>query len=151
MLAPDGRCKTLDASADGYVRAENCIVMVLQPADGVSSSACGLLAASAVGQVPTQWMLDAKSVCQKQGLCALHADMHNAKLGEYCCKAQNMMNPQDGRSSSLTAPSGPAQQDVIRTALAAGDILPLQVRSHGQHCCGYATLAVETSLHPTLW
>jgi acyl transferase domain-containing protein len=39
-----------------------------------------------------------------------------------------MMDPQDGRSSSLTAPSGPAQQDVIRAAVAAGDILPLQVQ-----------------------
>lgn len=26
----DGRCKTLDASADGYVRAETCIVLLLQ-------------------------------------------------------------------------------------------------------------------------
>ena len=59
MLAPDGRCKTLDASADGYVRAENCIVMVLQPADGACSTACGLLAASAVGQVPNQRLFDA--------------------------------------------------------------------------------------------
>lgn len=25
----DGRCKTLDASADGYVRAEACIVMLI--------------------------------------------------------------------------------------------------------------------------
>ncbi|KAK9803996.1 hypothetical protein WJX72_011444 [[Myrmecia] bisecta] len=30
MLAPDGRCKTLDSAADGYVRAENCIVMLLE-------------------------------------------------------------------------------------------------------------------------
>jgi Beta-ketoacyl synthase, N-terminal domain len=57
MLAPNGRCKTLDASADGYVRAENCIVMVLQPADGADCSECGLLAASAAGQVQSQWML----------------------------------------------------------------------------------------------
>jgi acyl carrier protein len=28
MLAPDGRCKSLDARADGYVRAENCGVCV---------------------------------------------------------------------------------------------------------------------------
>lgn len=29
MLTMDGRCKTLDAMADGYVRAEACIVMRL--------------------------------------------------------------------------------------------------------------------------
>lgn len=29
MLTLDGRCKTLDAAADGYVRAENCIVYLL--------------------------------------------------------------------------------------------------------------------------
>lgn len=29
MLSPDGRCKTLDASADGYTRAEACTMMLI--------------------------------------------------------------------------------------------------------------------------
>jgi acyl transferase domain-containing protein len=30
MLAPDGKCKTFDASADGYSRSEGCAVLVLK-------------------------------------------------------------------------------------------------------------------------
>nr|WP_294524327.1 beta-ketoacyl synthase N-terminal-like domain-containing protein [uncultured Rhodopila sp.] len=30
MMAPDGRCKTFDAAADGYVRGEGCAVLVLR-------------------------------------------------------------------------------------------------------------------------
>ena len=31
MISPDGRCKTLDAAANGYVRGEACVVVILEP------------------------------------------------------------------------------------------------------------------------
>ena len=74
-----GRCKTLDASADGYVRGEACLAAYLQR--------CG-------GDV------------QEDG---------TAPSVLLCSGATN----QDGRSSALTAPNGPAQQAVILAALAA--------------------------------
>lgn len=57
MLAIDGRCKTLDAAADGYVRAEAAGCILLVPAtraiaagqEGLVGS-CALLAGSAVNQ-----------------------------------------------------------------------------------------------------
>ncbi|MGD0283945.1 MAG: beta-ketoacyl synthase N-terminal-like domain-containing protein, partial [Dissulfurispiraceae bacterium] len=53
MLAPDGRCKTFDASADGYVRGEGCGIIVLKRlsdaiADG--DSVVALVRGSAVNQ-----------------------------------------------------------------------------------------------------
>ena len=30
MLTPDGRCKTLDTSADGYTRGEACVVHLME-------------------------------------------------------------------------------------------------------------------------
>jgi 3-oxoacyl-(acyl-carrier-protein) synthase len=43
---------------------------------------------------------------------------------------------QDGRSSSLTAPNGPAQQDVLRAALAAGRLEASSVTGLSMHGTG---------------
>lgn|GEM_PF-2697367 len=93
MLAPDGRCKTFDDSADGYVRGEGGAVL----------------------------MLKTLSRAEKDG------DQIHAII---CGSAVN----QDGRSSSLTAPNGPAQQNVIRKALVDAQVKPESVsyiESHG--------------------
>ena len=55
MLALDGRCKTLDAAADGYVRGEACVSAMLQllPQTDTQTAVGGALAiikGSAVGQ-----------------------------------------------------------------------------------------------------
>jgi len=52
MLAKDGRCKTLDAGADGYVRGEACVVLELRTLSGDEGIALhsGSMVASAVNQ-----------------------------------------------------------------------------------------------------
>lgn len=77
MLAPDGRCKTFDDSADGFSRGEGCGVLVLkrlEDAQADGDRVLALIRGSAINQ--------------------------------------------DGRSGGLTVPNGPAQEAVIRAALA---------------------------------
>lgn len=90
MLAPDGRCKTLDAAADGYVRSEACAMALLAP--GARPGALALLRGAAVNQ--------------------------------------------DGRASSLTAPSGPAQQEAVRAALADAQLAEVEVAALQMHGTG---------------
>ncbi|KAL8453643.1 hypothetical protein Emed_000778 [Eimeria media] len=76
MLSVDGRCKTFDASANGYVRSEGCGAVLLK--------------------VLPRETTDPHSVC---------------------AWIRGTANNHVGRSASLTAPNGPAQQAVIRAAL----------------------------------
>jgi acyl transferase domain-containing protein len=51
MLTFDGRCKTFDAAADGYVRAEDCVVFILEAImGGLSDSFTAIVQGSAVNQ-----------------------------------------------------------------------------------------------------
>jgi acyl transferase domain-containing protein/acyl carrier protein len=81
MMAPDGRCKTFDARADGFVRGEGCGIVVLRR----------LSDALAAGD-PIAAVIRGTAVNQ------------------------------DGATNGITAPSGLAQQAVIRRAIENGRV-----------------------------
>ncbi len=85
-LAPDGRCKTFSAAADGYARAEGCAVVVLKRLSDAQRDGDRILALI-------------------RGTAINH----------------------DGATSGLTVPNGPAQQAVLRQALAQAGVDPGEV------------------------
>ena len=97
MMAADGRCKAFDDSADGFVRAEGCVMLVLKRLSDALEDRDRILAVirgSAVNQ--------------------------------------------DGRTSGLTVPNGPAQEAVIRQALAEAGVRPSEVDYVEAHGTGTA-------------
>jgi acyl transferase domain-containing protein len=101
MLSPEGRCKTLDASADGYVRAEAVGAIIIEA-----------------------WSSSSIGSSSRRG--ARHA---------LAIVAGSSVN-QDGRSSSLTAPNGPAQQEVLRAALTDAGMTPAYMSGLSMHGTG---------------
>jgi acyl transferase domain-containing protein/surfactin synthase thioesterase subunit len=86
MMAPDGRCKTFDARANGYVRGEGCGMVVLKRLKDAIEDGDRILATirgSAINQ--------------------------------------------DGHSNGITAPNGPAQEAVLRRALANAEVTPAEI------------------------
>ena len=94
MISPEGRSKTLDASADGYARGEAARTLIL---------------------------------------CAdAHLDENTVAIANILGSAVNT----NGRASSLTAPNGPAQQQLLREAWYSASVRPddvngLQLHSNG--------------------
>jgi microcystin synthetase protein McyG len=95
MMAPDGRCKSFDAGANGFVRGEGCGVVVLKRLSDARADGDRILAlirGSAINQ--------------------------------------------DGRSSGITAPNGPAQEAVIREALGRAGVRPAEIQYVETHGTG---------------
>ena len=103
MLSPHGRCRTLDSAADGYVRGEIAITVVLAAADVAAASP----------------------------ISATHMLVHGSAVN------------QDGRSSSLTAPNGPAQQEVVRAAILGAGTTPATVIGLSMHGTGERVCAQD--------
>jgi acyl transferase domain-containing protein/surfactin synthase thioesterase subunit len=86
MMAPDGRCKTFDARANGYVRGEGCGMVVLKRLKDAIADGDRILATIAGSAIN-----------------------------------------QDGHSNGITAPNGPAQEAVLRRALANAGVTPAEI------------------------
>ncbi len=99
LTAADGRCKSFDEAADGYVRSDGCGMVILK-----------LLADALADRDPILAVVRGSAVNQ------------------------------DGRSVTFTAPSGPAQEAVMRTALDLAGIEPGQVSYVEAHGVGTAMM-----------
>lgn len=96
-MSPVGRCKSFDASADGYVRSEGCGVVVLKRL----------------------------SDAQRDG-DRIFAVIRGSAVN------------QDGRSNGLTAPSGIAQEAVMRAALDRAELSAADIEYVEAHGTGTA-------------
>jgi hypothetical protein len=112
-LSSSGRCKTLDADADGYGRGEGCAVIVTGFVDGGSRAAA---------RGPSPSSTDAISEGLDVETAHYIDNVTDALDVEPLAYLDGCECNQDGRSSSLTAPNGPAQSALISTMLSRAGV-----------------------------
>ncbi|KAF5835048.1 beta-ketoacyl synthase, partial [Dunaliella salina] len=123
MLSREGRCKTLSAEADGYVRAEACGVMLLttQPAafgDMASSRPCAVVAGSAVNQDGRSSALTAPNGPAQSEV--LMAALKDASLEQLSALAMH------GTATPLGDPIGGVWTDAFEGQVAVGCAFPVR-------------------------
>ena len=85
MMAPDGRCKAFDGRADGYVRSEGAVVMVLKPlsrAEADGDRILGVVRGSAVNQDGRSNGLTAPNGPSQERVIRAALDDANVRAGE---------------------------------------------------------------------
>jgi hypothetical protein len=107
MLSPQGRCQVADAAADGYVRGEAAVTFLLGPGSYVPGVRRAQRYSSPQQHVDGN---EADSDSSETDKCASSSSYcQPALLDQPLAIISGTAINQDGRSSSLTAPSGPAQ------------------------------------------
>jgi hypothetical protein len=157
MMAPDGRCKTLDAAADGYVRAEACRMFMLhspgalQPGDASITAAASPLYQTSTSDLPPD-KRSLEDTLQPEGQSGPGLDPASAQRvlpgqpGEKPSQNVRAHVPvavllgcgvnTNGRASALTAPHGPSQQALLRAILGAAGVTAAEVAGLQLHANG---------------
>jgi len=149
ILGMQGPCVSIDTACSAALVANHCamralhldecsvavmaaVSLMLLPANSISFAIAGMTSATGASKT-----FDARAdgYCRGEACCAV---VHRA-----CCDSDNRVVTlsgscvrQDGKSASLTAPNGQAQQQLMRAALAisghtASDILYLEAHGTG--------------------
>ena len=155
MMAADGRCKTLDASGDGYVRAEACQAMVLGPHNPLTTHSATSSSPPAAHPSPLARSTSFPSrLPPKHGASPHHTPQNRSpptrrhRSGSPPERSRSETNAAplalivatavntNGRASALTAPHGPSQQSLMVAALQRGRVAPAAVSSLQMHANG---------------
>lgn len=108
-MAAEGRCKALDAAADGYVRSESAVSALLHPISSAEEAAAGswvvLLAGTAVNQGGRSSTLTAPNGPSQQAV--IRAALEEADLAPASITALSMHGTGELGTGSTRSVAGP--------------------------------------------